>query len=693
MRGQETGSESEHETDGSAAPATPPPSFGRPSPSVPQTDPAADEQPHLPPAWPEPKPPLADQPWTVPVDDGTPYDWLADPEPGGAPPVPGDLAPSPPGAAAGPPDGPWVSHPLGDGPPAPVPLDNPPLPGAPVSPGTPSWQPPPAFTAAAAGMHVWPSPASGVPGDPPWPAATGEPVGETSWPDLEDRARPGEPGDVPVWPPDLLAEEPGDDTVKVRVPAPDHREPAPPPPSGPDPAPWTGLPPQETGPVAQESGPVAQAAEPAPGAPSSAAAPQPDGPVSGERPVPDAAPHDAPPASGAVTSATPAEPWPAPPAEPWSATPVESWSAPPAPPAPPRETAPAVPPAAGPDPSAPFHGPGAADHPTPPGGIPVVSPSALIPPAAPGDRAAGPFPPAVPGGHRSAPLPSAGARPPAAFPGGPPVPPAGEPVRERGPFQPVSALDAGPTAPAKPSPASPARNRGRTALIAAAVAIVVGGIGVGAFLAYPSADSGPAPGAAVTSVPEPTESPVDEPEEPALADTAMLDSELTDPGRMTVADAFSKKVTIGGTRFTRVKTHLTQECDKAAAGAFATALRTGDCRRVLRATYVDSKKRYAVTTGVAVLPTRESAVTADQAKNLEKNLWFRGLPGTAGTGAERVHIAGGYAAGLVWGRYIVFSYATFADGHTPTAKEKGLGKVSGAFRDQTAKAVERRVTG
>ena len=112
---------------------------------------------------------------------------------------------------------------------------------------------------------------------------------------------------------------------------------------------------------------------------------------------------------------------------------------------------------------------------------------------------------------------------------------------------------------------------------------------------------------------------------------------------------------------------------------------------MLRATYVDSKQKYAVTTGIAVLPTRESAIEADKAKNLNSNLWFRSLPGNAGSGAERVHIAGGYAAGMVWGRYIVFSYATFSDGHTPTAKEKSLGKVSGAFRDQTAKVVERRV--
>ncbi|MBG0827758.1 hypothetical protein HS041_08275 [Planomonospora sp. ID67723] len=737
---------------------------------MPQTDPATDEQTHLPPAWPEPRPPLADQPWTLPGDDGTPYDWLAAPEPGvlatgsdvleppgvlpaagsdvleppgsdaptpfgGLPPSPAPDIPPPSGSPSGPgvpssggfpastgaeatpegslspapgvppaPDGwSWTSPVPDGGLAAPVPSDDP----LPDSPETPSWQPPPAFTAAAAGMHVWPSPASGAPGTPPWPAATGEPVGETAWPDLDEGPRPGEPGDVPVWPPDLLADEPdGDqDTVRVRVPspaAPDHREPSPATPLGSDPAPWAAE-------SSSEAGPAPQPPD---------AAPQTGDPVRAEPPAPDTAVPGAPSDSGMATPGVPPLPGtaaPTPPAEspvPGTATPDAPFGSGPAAPAPPAEppsafpleSAPSVPSSVA-EPGLPAPSPDRvmADHPTPPGGIPVVSPSALIPPAAPGNPPSVPFPPASPGGHQPLPVPPAVVdRPPVSFPsaspgGPPPASGAGTPGGERGPFQPASALGPEPAAPPSRPPAPPARSRGRgrTVLIAAAVAIVVGGIGAGAFLAYPSFDAGPAAEQTTTGPAaggEPEVSPSDEPGTPAPANTALLDSELTDPGRMTVADAFSKKVTIGGTRFTRVKTHITQDCDKAAAGAFAAALRTGDCRRVLRATYVDSKKRYAVTTGVAVLPTRESAVTADQAKNLEKNLWFRGLPGTPGTGAERVHIAGGYAAGLVWGRYIVFSYATFVDGHTPTAKEKGLGKVSGAFRDQTAKAVERRVT-
>ncbi|GIH75867.1 hypothetical protein Plo01_22960 [Planobispora longispora] len=609
-------------------------------------------------------------------------------------------------------------------PPAPVRLDNPPLPGAPVSPEASAWQPPPAFTAAAAGMHVWPSPTSGASDNPPWPAATGEPVGESAWPEPDESARPGEPGDVAVWPPHLAAqgntgeEEEGEDTVKVRLPAPAV-------PEGQAPAPEGRIaePEWQTGtPAAQPPAPpasAAQFAQPSSQPPAPAARP----PAStGRPPVPSAQPSapaaqfpqpsSQPPASAAQFPQPSSQP-PAPAAQPPASTaqfpdpaaPPAGWSSAPPPAAfpadilsqgPARPADPGVPPPS----LGPVPGSFLADQPTPPGGIPVVSPPVPAPPGLPGDRSPVPRPPAPPTGHLPVPQPPAppvGDRPPASFPPGapggrPPVSGPGGPAPDRTSLMPAPAAAPGP--PGAPG-VRPVRGKGATVLAAAAVAIVVGGIGTGVFLAYRSSDSGKTPDAA-TSAPitgAPSEEPASSPSEPSPANTTMLNSELTDPGKMTLSDAFSKKVTVGGTTFTRVKTHLTQDCDKAAAGAFATALRKEECRRVLRATYVDSTKKYAVTTGVAVLPTRESAVAADQAKNLERNLWFRGLPGTPGSGAERVHIAGGYAAGLVWGRYIVFSYATFADGHTPTAKEKGLGKVSGAFRDQTAKVVERRVTG
>ncbi|MGV9535992.1 hypothetical protein ACWDR9_20450, partial [Streptosporangium sandarakinum] len=263
-------------------------------------------------------------------------------------------------------------------------------------------------------------------------------------------------------------------------------------------------------------------------------------------------------------------------------------------------------------------------------------------------------------------------------------------AQERGPFTPPSAVAPAPPA---PSTAPPSARRNRVVILAAAAVVLAAGVGTGVVLVQRSSND-PKPPAVAEPVPTAGEAgPTDDPaaaEEPKLTDTQVINSEKTDPGRMTVKDAFTKKVTVGSATFVRVRTDVTKQCQEAAAGKFASALSNRDCRQVLRATYVDKKRKYAVTTGIAILPDRASAIAADQEKNLGSNLWFRGLPGSAGSGAERVSIAGGYASGMVWGRYIVFSYATFSDGHTPAAKEKILGRVSGAFRDQTAKAVEKR---
>ena len=228
---------------------------------------------------------------------------------------------------------------------------------------------------------------------------------------------------------------------------------------------------------------------------------------------------------------------------------------------------------------------------------------------------------------------------------------------------------------------------GKKALVGAAIAVAIGAIGIGAYLAYQGLGDSATPQAhgKVPSVVTPPQS------EPTSAQP--IDSEKTDTKEMTTGEAFpAAKVTINGVTFRRVKVDDTTNCAKGAAGRFATALKDNDCVKLLRATYVDGKRKYAVTTGIAVMPTKDAAVKVDGAKDLANNVWFRGLPGPSGSGGERVGISGGYAAGLVWGRYIVFSYATYSDGHTPKANEKDLGPISDGFRRQTSKVIEKRAS-
>ncbi|MEU9835434.1 hypothetical protein AB0D67_28200 [Streptosporangium sp. NPDC048047] len=706
MRGQESGSEHEREAERSAAPTTPPPSFGQPSPPVQRTAPSGDDQPYDqsrdPSAWPEQAPGAA-QPWTVP-DDGAPYDWYADPDdeaqaprpsqppqsfqppqpPASRPGVPQPGAPAPPGrsgppwagpatpqspqnaqnaqsaqgggsgappwaAAPQPPQEaprdpsspPWApqagaagtsapspSGPAWAAPPAPEQPGGPgggspvPLTTAPIVPGAPPWQPPPAFTAAAAGMQVWPSTEPGAHDGPRWPAATGEPV----WTEHDDAAgRPGGPGGVAVRPPG--GDGPGGDPAAEAGSGGAAAAERPAGPTGPgQDAPAGGTVPPR---VPDQDQAAAEAA--APGHPG--AAPGSPGAVPAASAVPDATPEAA--SQAPAGQSPPGAPHPA--REGSAAS--ERSEASPLPPGP-------LPP-----------GPAPAGEAAPPGGIPELPP--LFPPI------------------------------PAAQTAQPPVPMQAV-AQERGPFTPPSAM-----VPVQPAPqaAPSAARRNRVVILAAAAVVLAAGVGTGVVLVQRSSDDPKPPAVAQ---PDPTAGdtgPTDPPaaaEEPQLTDAQVINSEKTDPGKMTVTDAFTKKITVGSATFVRVKTDVAKQCQEAAAGKFASALSNRDCRQVLRATYVDKKRKYAVTTGIAVLPDRASAIAADQEKNLGTNLWFRGLSGAAGSGAERVSIAGGYASGMVWGRYIVFSYATFSDGHTPTAKEKVLGRVSGAFRDATAKAVEKR---
>ncbi|WP_203885767.1 hypothetical protein [Planotetraspora kaengkrachanensis] len=240
----------------------------------------------------------------------------------------------------------------------------------------------------------------------------------------------------------------------------------------------------------------------------------------------------------------------------------------------------------------------------------------------------------------------------------------------------------------------PASGMSKRLLLAAAGAVVIAGIGAAAFYAYTGQPTTGTTTAAPAAAPSAAGTPdVAEAPSPKPAAATILDSQKTDPRKMSLTEAFPvSRVTVGGRAYRRVKVGSTDTCGQAAGGAFAVALQKQKCSRVLRATYVDSKKQFAVTTGIAVLPTKQAALTVDQSKNLGGNQWFRGLDGTAETSTDRVTISGGYAAGMVWGRYIVFSYATYADGHTPDLKDKSLGPVSSAFRDHTAQVLEKRLT-
>ncbi len=680
------------------------------APDQPQTSwtPAPGQAP--PPPWsPGQSPQTGWQPPQGPQPEGQPSqgqqtEWQPSPGPQAEwPPSPGPQAewPQSPGTQAEWPPSPGTQA---EWPPSPGPQAEPwkPSPAAwQAEPDQAGWQPPQAFTAAAAGMKVWPSSTTDAPAMPPWPAATGEPIDDHDGPQEAQATDPSmtvpishsaEPGDVPVWPP----HPPGADHADERIPDLPF-----------DSATWGRAKGDQPPADVLDDPPADRAATPeapALGASPAAGAPSTDNSAAGA-PGPNAT------AAGVsgpnVTAAGVSSPN------------VTAAGAP--------GTDLALTGASGHgSPASDARGAQASPNDTQPDGLPGdgAPGNDAAGNRAPGDGAPGtdgsrtdvsgddapiggttgsdaphdhPFPtdgaiplPAIPppAGLPALPAPSGGAPavPAGASPADLPTPPHGTPAATFDPFSPVSQGGIAPP----PEPPAKEPSTGRKALIAGVGVLVVLGVATGGFFAYRSMSTGqPAEASASTATGAvPSVSDTDDP----LANS-LLNSEGTDPEKMSINEAFpEQKVDLGGRVYTRVKVDMSDDCRQAAAGPFATALQDQKCSRVLRATYVDDKKRYAISTGIAVLPNKEAAAAADQAKDLDKNLWFRPLTGPTSSGADRIHIAGGYAAGLLWGRYIVFSYATFADGHTPTAKEKGLGDVSGAFRDHTSLVLERRIT-
>lgn len=138
---------------------------------------------------------------------------------------------------------------------------------------------------------------------------------------------------------------------------------------------------------------------------------------------------------------------------------------------------------------------------------------------------------------------------------------------------------------------------------------------------------------------------------------------------MTAAQVFphSQQV-VDGMQFTRVAAETDEDCSVTANGAFAAALVSDGCTQVIRATFVDSSKRYAITAGVAVLPSGAAARSADDTKQFGPDIWFTGLDGPAGSGASIISKTVGLGYDVLYQRFIFYALATYSDGHNPTGQ-------------------------
>ncbi|GAA2118925.1 hypothetical protein [Actinomadura alba] len=257
------------------------------------------------------------------------------------------------------------------------------------------------------------------------------------------------------------------------------------------------------------------------------------------------------------------------------------------------------------------------------------------------------------------------------------------------------------TAPARPpdggapspmgGPPAPGRGGRRRLLVvgggaAAVLLISLAFIGVKA-ASGPAERAAPSTPAPRQSVAAPLAQPSTATPRPGRTAVTSIDSERTDRRPLAFTEVFpSSTISLGGRTYKQDKISVNHQCGLAARGAMAAALERGKCRSVVRATYVNGKK-YAVTTGVAVMPTRAAALTANKAGDPSRYEWFRGMRGKVAT---KIDQAGGYASSTVRGRYIIYSYAQYVDGTRPNAADQALRSLTRQFIAYAVRPIERR---
>ncbi|RKS76129.1 hypothetical protein BZB76_1479 [Actinomadura pelletieri DSM 43383] len=228
--------------------------------------------------------------------------------------------------------------------------------------------------------------------------------------------------------------------------------------------------------------------------------------------------------------------------------------------------------------------------------------------------------------------------------------------------------------------------RGRPRLIGASAAVILtatialfilGGTGSGKDQDDKGEDMRPP--VATQPAPAPTSTPVD------------ISDEKTDTKDLAFRDVFpTETITLGGRTYTRERWSLNRDVSYAARGSMLEALERAQCRKIVRATFIDRERNLAVTSGIAVMPTREAAITISKAGDPAKYEWFRGLGGKNAPDLDR---AGGYAAATFRGRYVAYAYVQRADGKKAEPGDPMIKQVAQQFLDYDLSPIVARTQG
>ncbi|MEU5989757.1 hypothetical protein ABZ806_12355 [Spirillospora sp. NPDC047418] len=247
--------------------------------------------------------------------------------------------------------------------------------------------------------------------------------------------------------------------------------------------------------------------------------------------------------------------------------------------------------------------------------------------------------------------------------------------------------------PPGPPPGTPPQrqgggNRRRTVLIGGGAAVVlaaaialfaIGGTGSDGKdearkAAEPSASASAAPSAAAPA--------------PSAGAPANIADEKTDPKDLAFRDVFpAKEIKLGGRIYLRDRWSLNRDLKYAARGAMLGTLEREQCRKIIRATFIDRESGLAVTSGIAVMPTKAAAMTVSKAGDPARYEWFRGMAGKHSPDIDR---AGGYAAATVRGRYVAYAYVQWANGKKAKPGDPLIKQAAQQFLDYDLRPIEAR---
>ncbi|QKG24871.1 hypothetical protein [Actinomadura verrucosospora] len=170
-----------------------------------------------------------------------------------------------------------------------------------------------------------------------------------------------------------------------------------------------------------------------------------------------------------------------------------------------------------------------------------------------------------------------------------------------------------------------------------------------------------------------------------------INDEKTDPKDLSFTEAFPEAtVTLGSRTFARDRWSINENLGYAARGSMLKALQRESCRKVVRATFVNKIKTWAVTTGIAVMPNRAAALRVSRAGDPGKYEWFRGMSGKQAKDVDR---AGGYAAVTVRGRYVIYAYVQDPGGDPVKPGNKLAKQIAQDFLGYDARPIEARAHG